>query len=239
MTIAGTVDRFPRRGRSGPGIVLPPGFRYVSPPVEPSNAGPCGATLSQEGASPADTHRPHLPTGDRVVAIGPDGLGPVMDLARAVDFLPKTSWSADHRQILPKGLASGSWIGLAAVDGAGRVASYLDYKLRRGPAVEVGFCMTRPDRRGEGLAFQLLSVLVGWFSRSTILVSTHESNVGMLRVVARLGFDVREIRPGERINGETSLYLRRVPQEDPAGDRMCKPMLSTDGIIPGSVATAL
>jgi len=132
-------------------------------------------------------------------------------LSEAVSFLPKVSWRGAHTDMLLKGFRSGKWRGLGLLDPrTGSLVSYLDYALApEGREVEIGFCMSHADWRGQGLVTRLIASLILLYFDHRFRISTHESNHAMSRALQPFGFVISTRLPGDRINGETTLYLDR------------------------------
>jgi RimJ/RimL family protein N-acetyltransferase len=133
----------------------------------------------------------------------------VQALAWTAEFLAKASWSKPLPDMLIDGLRSNQWNGLALVDSAGSVSSYLDFQTRP-DGIEVGICVTRPDLQGKGLMTALLSALVQAHPRDNIDIGTAENNIAMRRVIERLDFRLIG-REQDRVDGEHSIYYRRLP----------------------------
>ena len=132
-------------------------------------------------------------------------------LSEAVRFLPKVAWRLTHTDMLMSGFRSGKWRGLALQDPqSGLLVSYLDYaREEESQEIEIGFCMTHPDWRSQGLVTRLLASLLLLHFDHAFRISTHEANHAMSRALQHFGFTVSAHLPKDRINGETTLYLTR------------------------------
>ena len=110
------------------------------------------------------------------------------------------------------------WLALGCYDGAGRLLSYLDYKVCPGTTqntIQIGVCFTEADCRGRGLMQGLLRAFLRLcrenYPHHAVIVNTHEHNEPMKACFRALGFREYDRKVHDRVDGTDTLWYRRDP----------------------------
>lgn len=141
--------------------------------------------------------------------LGGDDVDLVEELIGPSAFLAKRHWTKSPKEMILAGINKQKYWGLALCDASGRIASYLDYQFRNPDQIEVGFCYTRAESRGQGLLRRLMGLLVLRYFDRAFDISTHELNRAMASIIEAVRFHEEGRIANERINGESSIYYLR------------------------------
>lgn len=104
------------------------------------------------------------------------------------EFREKVSWHGENIEDMAKDGLKEIWIGYAYFDSEGRLASYLDYKLRLDSDLELGIALTAEDHRMKSLSTGLINFLRLKFMSQRLFTGTYEENVAMRKTLETCGF---------------------------------------------------
>ncbi|MGP1394389.1 MAG: GNAT family N-acetyltransferase [Inquilinaceae bacterium] len=129
-----------------------------------------------------------LDTPPHIRFLGVDDVPSILDLAAEIRFPPSRPWPADAGPLLTAGLGDGARYAIAFEDENRRLCAYLDFTALGPDALDIGMCMTRPDRRGEGLMYRLLAFLALRFFDRHFHIAADPQNEALMRVLRHFGF---------------------------------------------------
>lgn len=104
------------------------------------------------------------------------------------EFREKVSWHGKNIEDMAQNGLKEIWTGYAYFDSEGRLASYLDYKLRLDSDLELGIALTSENHRMKSLSTGLINLFRLKFMSQRLFTGTYEENNAMRKTLETCGF---------------------------------------------------
>ena len=104
------------------------------------------------------------------------------------EFKRKKWWKDSLPNMIYRGLSLGVWTAYAFFDMNGRIAAYVDFKIRTDGDFEIGTQLTAKEARGQGLATSLINFIRLKYINTCFFTGTYEENGPMKHVFEKIGF---------------------------------------------------
>lgn len=130
------------------------------------------------------------------------------------EFHAKLSWKGKAIEDMAKNGLTDKWTGYAYFYSEGKLASYLDYKIRIDSDIELGIALTDDSSRKRSLSTGLINLFRIMFMSQRLFAGTYEENIAMRKTLESCNFQPNYFQ--DNVSGiETCLVRERIDPNDP------------------------